>query len=120
MEAFRPLTPPRPFPTKRDPASHKNYTPSATKSQTYQPKTKTDAGSAAPALNQNNIPMPASDLYRVVGMLFIPPGDQIVAGLTIFSALTSSPRKAPSTHAWAGYGWQNNQLYHFFSSLVSH
>jgi len=32
----------------------------------------------------------------------------------------------PATHAWVGYGWQNNRLYHFFrynsytSSLVSH
>jgi len=76
----------------------KNYTPSTTKSQTPHPKTKTDAGSAAPASNQNNIPTPASS-DRVVGMRFIPPGDQIVAGFAnVLGVDDVSPKRVRLIH----------------------
>ena len=42
-----------------------------------------------------------------------------VAALTGAAALSPGLRTSPlpATHAWVGYGWQNNRLYHFFKVL---
>ncbi len=54
----------------------------------------------APAPNQNSTPpMPGSDLYRVIGMLFIPPRNQIVAGLADILGIDEfAPKSALLVH----------------------
>ena len=54
-----------------------------------------DAGCAAPALNRNSIPRPGSVLYRVVGMLFVPLHDQIIARLADILGIDDVAPKSP-------------------------
>ncbi len=60
-----------------------------------------DAECAAPAPNQNSTPMPASDLYRAIGMLFIPPRNQVVARLADILGIDEFAPKNP-LHARLG------------------
>ncbi len=87
----------------------KNYTASTGKSQILaaprpgtqilQRKARLDAECVAPAPNQNNTPIPSSDLYRVIGMLFIPPRNQIVAGLADILGIDEfAPKSALLVH----------------------
>jgi len=49
--------------------------------------------------------MPASDLYRIVGMLFIPPRNQIIARLAdVLGIGDVAPKTAPSPRAGRSFG----------------
>ncbi|MCP4613194.1 MAG: hypothetical protein GY845_31270 [Planctomycetes bacterium] len=74
-------TPPRPFSRTCNQARQKTIHQVPPKVKPTNPKTKPDAGSAAPASNPISIPTPGSTLYRIIGMINVPHRDHIIARL---------------------------------------